>query len=214
MDKKHIVYKVVRLVAFGAIAGGLISCGTSSAEQNLKQITPAETTPATSTKANTTTQSDRQFIEMMIPHHQGAVEMADMAFQKAKRPEIKKLAEAIKKDQNKEIQQMQTWYKQWYGKDISASSGSGMGMDHSMHQQDSMSMEMMGMDMQALKNAADFDREFIKQMIPHHQSAVTMAEKVVDSADKPEIRNLAKLIIDSQIAEIKQMQQWQQAWYK
>lgn len=207
MDKKQIIYKVVRLVAVGAIATGLISCGTSSTEQNLKQITPAETTPATSTKANTTTQSDRQFIEMMIPHHQGAIEMAELALTKAKRPEIKKMAESIIQDQKREIQQMQGWYKQWYGKEIAVSSS----MDHSAHQ-GMMSMDMMETHLQNLKTASDFDKEFVRQMIPHHEGALMMAEMVIDTAENPEIRNLAESIIESQSAEIKQMQQWQQAW--
>ncbi|RUT01551.1 hypothetical protein DSM106972_066480 [Dulcicalothrix desertica PCC 7102] len=64
------------------------------------------------------TQVDQHFIEMMVPHHEQAVQMADLALTRSKRPEIKKLAEAIKRDQNREIQQMRTWYKAWYGKNL------------------------------------------------------------------------------------------------
>ena len=48
---------------------------------------------------------DRHFIEQMIPHHEGAVEMAQLALEKSKRAEIKVLAAAIIKDQTKEIQE-------------------------------------------------------------------------------------------------------------
>jgi len=69
-------------------------------------------------------------------------------------------------------------------------------------------------DLAALKNASDFDKEFIHQMIPHHLMAVHMAQMVLNQKTRPEIRTLAQSIIKSQMAEIKQMQQWQQVWFK
>ena len=75
-------------------------------------------------------------------------------------------------------------------------------------------MGMMGTDLAALKNAPNFDREFIEQMIPHHEMAIMMASMVLDRAEHPEIRNLAKSIIRSQSAEIEQMQQWYQTWFQ
>ena len=59
--------------------------------------------------------SDQHFIVMMIPHHQGAIAMADLALSRAKRPEIKELAKSIKASQTRENAQMRTWYQQWYG---------------------------------------------------------------------------------------------------
>ena len=61
--------------------------------------------------------------------------------------------------------------------------------------------------MSALKNASDFDQEFLRQMTRHHQMATMMAGMVVNSAEHPEIRQLAQSIIKSQSAEIAQMQQ-------
>ena len=167
-------------------------------------------------------QADRHFIEKMILHHRGAIEMADLALSKAKRPEIKQLAEAIKKDQNREIEQMTAWYKQWYNAEVPTSSSNGMGMsmtsgdatncrdNQGMPMNSGMSMMgMMNMDLEALKNAPDFDKAFIEQMIPHHKMAVMMAGMVLDS-DRSEIRDLAKSIIQTQSDEIEQMRQWQQ----
>lgn len=80
----------------------------------------------------------------------------------------------------------------------------------------SMHSRMMGMEMnlESLKNASDFDKEFVRQMIPRHESAVMMARLVANKATHPEIRNLAEAIIKSQTAEMQQMQQWYQAWSK
>ncbi|MEX0269905.1 DUF305 domain-containing protein [Leptolyngbyaceae cyanobacterium UHCC 1019] len=59
---------------------------------------------------------DKRFIDAMIPHHEGAVVMANDAWQKSKRPEIQKLAQGIIGSQKDEIEQMQQWRKAWYGK--------------------------------------------------------------------------------------------------
>ena len=59
-------------------------------------------------------QYDLRFINEMIPHHRGAISMANDALQKSKRPEIKKLAQDIISAQEKEIEQLKAWRKQWY----------------------------------------------------------------------------------------------------
>jgi uncharacterized protein (DUF305 family) len=70
-------------------------------------------------------------------------------------------------------------------------------------------MHSMGMNLDALKNATDFDKAFIEQMIPHHKMAVMMSAMVLDS-NRPEMRNLAKSIIQTQSAEIELMRGWNQ----
>lgn len=59
---------------------------------------------------------DHRFIDMMIPHHEGAIMMAKDALQKSQRPEIKKLAEEIIAAQEKEIAQLKAWGEEWYHK--------------------------------------------------------------------------------------------------
>jgi uncharacterized protein (DUF305 family) len=76
--------------------------------------------------------SDQQFIVMMIPHHEGAIAMADLALSRAKRPEIKELAKSIKASQTSENAQTRTWYQQWYGKAVpSWGPGTGWGISAS-----------------------------------------------------------------------------------
>ena len=74
-----------------------------------------------------------------------------------------------------------------------------------------MNDSMKGMDMKKLGSLTgnDLDLEFIKQMIPHHQGAVVMANEAVQKSQKNEIKTLANGIIKAQNAEIKQMQDWQ-----
>ncbi|MBE9206436.1 DUF305 domain-containing protein [Nostoc sp. LEGE 06077] len=219
MLSKSTIYGLVGILAGSAITALSINYTSRAAQQRPLQSPPCSTTSTVTHKMAATHQVDQHFIEMMIPHHQGAVEMADLALQKAQHPELKKLATAIKADQTKEIDQMKAWYKQWYGAEVPATSKNAMAMHHDRSQNmPGMSMHsgMMSMEMnlEPLKNASDFDKEFIRQMIPHHESAVMMAKMVANNATHPEIRNLAEAIIKSQTAEIQQMQQWYQAWSK
>jgi uncharacterized protein (DUF305 family) len=59
-------------------------------------------------------QFDLRFINAMIPHHEGAVTMANDALKNSKRPEVQKLAKEIVSSQAAEIAQMQQWRKAWY----------------------------------------------------------------------------------------------------
>ena len=59
---------------------------------------------------------DKAFLEMMIPHHQGAIDMAELVLQNAKHDELKAMARAIISAQQAEIDQMHQWMSDWgYG---------------------------------------------------------------------------------------------------
>lgn len=171
--------------------------------------------PATDQRVNGNTQIastiDRHFIEQMIPHHEGAIAMANLALKKATHPEIKTLATAIISAQTAEIQSMNSWYQDWFETSVPKVStgmmGGGMMSQSGMH--------MGGIeDMTVLENATDFDKAFIEEMIPHHQLAVMMANMLQSGTNRPEMQQLAKNIISSQSKEIQQMQGWYVQWYK
>ena len=154
---------------------------------------------------------DKHFIEQMIPHHEGAVAMAKLALVKSKRSEIKALATAIIEGQTKEIQDMNVWYKGWFGNDVPKGNtgmmGGGMMSSSGMH--------MGGQeDMANLENATDFDKAFLEAMIPHHQLALMMVNMLGVGTNRPEMLQLAKNITVSQSKEIQEMQGWYRQWYK
>ena len=218
MNKKFVIYTLVALLT-GSTVTASISGRTNAHEQNLVQTSPANTSPM-DRGMEMRVEVDKPFIEMMIPHHQSANEMAEIALSRAKNPEVKKLDQSIIKEQTREIEQMQTWYKQWYGTEVPTTTQMNMEMQHggmNMGMQSGMDRAMMQMEMmdremmEALENAQDFDREFLRQMTRHHQMATMMAGMVVNSAQHREIRNLAQNIIKSQSAEITQMQELLQA---
>lgn len=156
---------------------------------------------------------DLRFIDAMIPHHQGAIHMANEALQKSKRPEIKTLAQNIIKAQNREENElMRKWRKAWYP----SASETPMTYNHQLGKMVSMSVEqknsmMMKMDLGAAD--ATFDLRFMDAMIPHHEGAIAMAKDALNKAKHPELKQLANEIIASQQAEIDQMKQWRKTWY-
>jgi uncharacterized protein (DUF305 family) len=160
---------------------------------------------------------DAQFIDMMVPHHKGAVDMAEIAQQRAERPEIAQMAEAIITAQENEIGQMKAWRLAWFGSDETPPmermpTVPGMGGGHAAHG-GSGTMDMAA-DVKALRSAPEpFDLAFIDAMIPHHQSAIDAAKAAATRAERAEIKELAQAIITDQQREIEQMQQWRQVWY-
>lgn len=156
---------------------------------------------------------DAHFIEQMIPHHEDAITMAKLAEKKAKTKEVQQLAKAIITSQGAEIDQMQSWYKEWFGRELDADK-STMAHHSMMGGKNSMHMGMMGdeSDSIRLENASNFDVAFVEDMIPHHQMAVMMANMLKDGSNRPEMKKMADDIIAAQTKEINDMRSWLQSW--
>ena len=136
-------------------------------------------------------ESERAFMEGMIPHHQEAVDTAkEVIARGGTTPEIKKLAENIVIAQEKEIAEMKTWYKNWYGV---AYTDKGKYMP-------------MMRDLSSL-SAKQLDQMFLEDMIMHHMGAIMMANSVQPYIEHQEIETLTKNIVSSQSAEISEMRQ-------
>ena len=148
--------------------------------------------------------SDERFIDAMVPHHDGAVDMARVALKNADHPEIKQLAENIITTQRAEIEELKSIKQEEFGT-------SKVPMDMSMGQMKSMGMMM---DPQSLAEKNPFDKAFIDAMIPHHQSAIEMAEVAHKETDNPKIKTLSANIVEAQKREISQMKQWRKQWYQ
>jgi len=228
MNKKVWIYGAIGAVGSLAIAGFFtINNNFAQSETSAQDIhhpgaaipTQTQSPPSPGMGQMMSGDIDQHFIVMMIPHHQGAIDMAELALTRAQHSEIKQLAEAIIRDQNREIEQMRTWYQAWYGTEVPEMMPGGMMGENSgqgvMENQSMVGMHsMMIGELETLTNANDFDQEFIRQMIPHHQMAVMMAQMVLNTGTKPEIQELAQTIITTQTAEINQMQQWNQEWFR
>ena len=135
---------------------------------------------------------DLGFAQMMIPHHEQAVEMSGLALEISTDPEILALATQIRDAQAPEIEQMQGWLD----------SSTGM-MDHDMGTMGGMLSDAEIATL-AASTGVEFDRLFLEGMIGHHEGAIQMAQTILDSRN-PEVKALGEAIVSSQTAEIARM---------
>jgi uncharacterized protein (DUF305 family) len=229
--KLNILFHSLGLVSITSISTFILAaCTATTNPETSASNSPIAVTPSSTPLAKTTMHSgvnmhmvmdlgaadanfDLRFIDAMIPHHQGALDMAKEAKAKSQRPEIQKLADEIIKAQTKEIADLQAWRKQWYPSASNMPMAYNAQMGHMMEMtSDQMKGMMMSQDLGA--KDAEFDLRFINAMIPHHEGAVLMAQDAATKSTHPEIKKLSQDIIASQQAEIKQMQEWRKAWYK
>ena len=138
------------------------------------------------------------FLQNMIDHHMMAVMMAELCVKKAVHRELRSLCQDIIAAQSAEIGQMQGWLQDWYG--ISYEPRMTRGMQKEI-------------DRLAALSGAEFEIAFMEMMIEHHSKAIREAERCVERAYHPELKQLCEGIIATQSAEIEQMQEWLCEWY-
>lgn len=151
---------------------------------------------------------DEAFIADMLAHHEGAISMSEQAQAMTAHEEIRTLASDIMQSQSAEMMQMSEWQQAWGFE----ATNSGGHMSHGGGGAD-MSGDMVEMQnkLQNLTGEA-YDKEFLKQMILHHEQAIEMSKYAENNAKRQEIKDLARNIIEAQTKEIEQMKQWQKLW--
>jgi uncharacterized protein (DUF305 family) len=139
--------------------------------------------------------SDAMFLQMMIPHHEQAVVMSDLALSTSNDAEVLKLAKQIKDAQAPEIIKMQGWL---------ADAGLSEDPGHSMG--DGMGGMLSDSDLSALKGSTGkaFDKLFLAGMIAHHEGAINMV-MMIENSSNSDISNLGQEIVKSQSAEVELM---------
>jgi uncharacterized protein (DUF305 family) len=203
--------------AVGAVALPvvLVACAGGGAQTPAQPgaATSAESAAEVSAEHN---EADVRFAQMMIPHHEQAVEMAGIAVDRATSPEVTELATQIRSAQDPEIATM-TGFLQAWDAEVPDAGSSGMdhgamtGMDHSSHSGMAGMMTPEQMDQLGNATGATFDTMFLQMMVAHHEGAVADAQRAHSDGINPEAKALATQIIDSQTAEITRMQQLLQA---
>jgi uncharacterized protein (DUF305 family) len=160
---------------------------------------------------------EQQFIDMMVPHHESAIAMAEIALERAQHAELRELAGEIIAAQSAEIEQLRAWRREWFGsEDTPPMEAMPMlpGMDMGGHAMSGNTMDMTA-DVKRLERASDdeFDQRFIDAMIAHHEQAVEAANIALERSERQEIRDLSEAIIEAQTREIEQLRDWRAEWY-
>lgn len=189
------------LIATAAFAAAILSACSTDSDDSMPSMDAAGTSMTGEMTSDIATGSgqedDVMFAQMMIPHHEQAVEMADVALdQSTSSVEVRQLAVDIKAAQDPEIETMRGWLEAW-----GAPQAAPSGMEHD-------SGMMADTDMGALADAegAEFDRMWLTMMIEHHEGAITMAQDVLATTEDEEVKAMAEDIIAAQEAEIATMQ--------
>ncbi|GHJ48140.1 DUF305 domain-containing protein [Catellatospora sp. TT07R-123] len=188
------------VLAAGTLAAALLGgCGADHAGMGHGMSAPA----AGSSSVTSFNDTDVMFIQMMIPHHQQAVRMSDLAVTRAGDARVKELAAQIKAEQRPEIATMLDWLDAFKQPTL-APTGMDMG-----HGPDHGAMAGMATEAQlkALSQASGtpFDKMFLTLMIAHHQGALTMADQELVDGTNPLARQLAQQVVNSQSTEIATM---------
>lgn len=151
--------------------------------------------------------ADLAFLQMMVPHHRQALEMAELAPDRAASPAVLALAERIEAAQAPEILLMAGWLTD-RGVEV-PQVGDDPGMwDHGTHGHDGMAGMLTPAELVALADAEgeEFDRLFLAGMVRHHEGAVQMARDALRGASDPRIVELAEDVNAGQAAEVVRMQ--------
>jgi uncharacterized protein (DUF305 family) len=196
---------LIALALTGALT--LTACGdeeTPATTESASETSSSEPTTEGTAQFN---DADVQFAQSMIPHHQQAIEMAQMAETNAQSDQVKELAARIEEAQGPEIEQLTTWLEEW-GAEVPSGS-----MDHGDMGHGDAGSGMSGMmteeDMGELEAAsgAEWDQMFLTMMIEHHTGAVEMARTQVEDGKNRGAVTMAEEIIATQEAEIRQMKE-------
>lgn len=208
--KLHLPLPALGLAAVITLAGCGSDTETSAPVGNPSTSAPetaASTTEAGTGASEAHNDADVMFAQMMIPHHQQAVEMSEIILAKEDiSPEVTELAVKIKQAQAPEIETMTSWLEAWgepvepggrmEGHDMGAMGG---GMEGMMSEDQMVELEA--------AEGEDAVRMFFESMVEHHNGAVDMAQEEIDNGENPEAIALAEIIVDTQQAEIEEMEE-------
>jgi uncharacterized protein (DUF305 family) len=190
--------KSTRILLSGFTALALLAGCGGSAMSDMKDV--ANSTIDAAKDAIGFNDDDVMFAQMMIPHHEQAIEMADIALDPlvGASDAVKSLATRIKAAQDPEITKMKAFLTSWK---------EGLTPDSSMDHSGSMSGMLSADDMKKLSSlrGADFDREWMNGMIEHHEGAIEMAKDVLKDGKDSAVKALANLVATAQDSEILEM---------
>lgn len=141
---------------------------------------------------------DIDYANMMLQHHQGAVDMARLQENKGSNMVLKEFSRKVIADQEKEIAIM--------GKFISESPA--IPSPEAVAFKQAMDSSMQSMMSAGTKIYNDIDKDFVAQMIPHHQSAVDMANAYLRYGSNEQLKKLSRDIVSSQSKEIGWLKEW------
>ena len=194
IDKKTGILSAIIAVLMGVI---LLMAGSHNGKSNFLGMNHSGTQYQTTVTSTSLIGSDTMFFQMMIPHHQQAVDISALAIVTSKDSELIALAKEIRDGQSSEIVQMKAWL-----------SGDGQGGSAGHPMGDGVGGMLTSSEVATLKSlkGSAFDVYWLKKMIVHHQGAIHMVTMIQDSP-RSDILAFGQNIDKVQSAQINQMNQ-------
>jgi uncharacterized protein (DUF305 family) len=194
--RNYVTFGVCIILAL--VIGGAVGWGLSAALDNGSSDRSVGSLAAKASAAGHN-QADVTFTQMMVPHHEQALEMAQLASSRASSADVKALAANIEAAQQPEIDKMNGWLNAWGAESMS-------GMDHGSMDMGQGMMSQADMDKLKAKSGTAFDHDFLSMMMQHHDGAIAMARTELADGRNANALALAASIQVTQQAEISQMQ--------
>jgi uncharacterized protein (DUF305 family) len=154
---------------------------------------------------------DHDFVAMMVPHHQGAIDMAQAELEYGHNQKLLRIAQEIVVEQLQEIAAMRLAIGEpaspnWVTSGASEAQAAPPpkatpGSDAAFVSRSNAAMDKMMTDM-AVKPTGDADHDFVAMMVPHHQGAIDMAQSELQYGQNPQLKTIAQEIIVDQMQEI------------
>ena len=187
-------------VGLGLVVGVLVLAGCaanpSGGSHDAHDTDSSSAATDSSANAAGANDADVMFAQMMLPHHEQALEMSGIVLAKAGLdPEVAALAAQIEAAQGPEIEQLEAWLEEWDAP--RAAPGEAHGMEGILSDDELAELEA--------AEAASASTLFLEQMIEHHEGAIAMAEEHLDDGAHEGALAMSEAIIESQTAEIAQM---------
>ena len=139
------------------------------------------------------------YVNQIIPHHQGALEMSQAVVDRAPNPEVREAAARIIEDQEREIAELTAFLRDTYGQEVNPDER--MAMDSAMN------------DQMGNADPAMAEQMFLLGMREHHESAVQMGEIALQKAQSQVLLDQARTMVDSQRAEQEEFAGYLQEFY-
>ena len=178
------------------VTGALLFTACGGESHNMSDMSTGSTDTDVTNSESGFNDADVMFTQMMIPHHEQALELADMALDPTlmASEQVKALASQIKAAQDPEIDLMTQWLSEWDQPLMD------MSEDHSMTMEGMLSVD----ELSALgqMSGEEFDQAWIQAMIAHHKGAIEMADTVKEEGESALVQELADAIIQAQKLEI------------
>ncbi|HRO42590.1 MAG TPA: DUF305 domain-containing protein [Flavipsychrobacter sp.] len=183
-----------------------VSADTQSLQQPAQQTNPLMTAMHTMMQDMQSMEMsgnmDKDFAMLMKRHHQSAIDMANYELQSGSDTTMRNMAEMIIEKQNKENEQLER---------IIAATSATKNTDTTFATQSKQMMDNSHAQSMSVSMTGNADRDFAAMMVPHHQSAIDMAQLYLKQGKNAELKRMAQMMVADQQKEIQELNQWLQS---